>query len=168
MNLLSPSGWFADETMVVSAKAGVSVGPSAYDTIPSSLLRAPRNLLAAYDQATYYVALGARRAMREGETQAANALLSDLDQLVAEGTTIEGDVGWVCSTLGVGCPRGGSARVLADAIDAVDSSGLNAGDTVEIRSRLVGNRRELQLRQALPVVAAIGAGVAFGMWWRRS
>lgn len=159
--------WAADDTMVLAAQAGTSVGPSFYDGLDSRMTRPPKSVSEAYEQATYFVALAARRAMREGESGASNLLLADLDQFLAEGEVVSGEVNWLCQWTGVGCPRGGATRVLADAIDAVEESGLNADDTLQITTYLKSNRRSLLVQRAVPVAAVLGISVAVGLWWQR-
>lgn len=160
------TSWLADDTMVMAAMAGTSVGPSVYDELDRRMTRAPRGVPEAYEQATYFVALGARRAMREGNEAAADVLLSELDGLLAEGESVRGEVGWTCSITGYGCPRGGSVRVLGDAIRAVDESGLNPDDALQLRSFLVRNRNSLIVRRAIPVVAVLAGSIALGSWLR--
>ena len=161
------TSWLADDTMVLAARAGTSIGPSIYDELPSRLTRAPKSVSAAYEQATYFVALGARRAMREGETTATNLLLADLDQLLAEGEVVSQEVNFFCQLTGFGCPRGGAGRVLADAIDAIEDSGLNADDVLQITTYLKANRRALIVQRAVPIAAVLGVSVAAGLWWQR-
>lgn len=160
------TSWLADDTMVLAAQAGTSIGPSIYDELPSRLTRAPKSVSAAYEQATYFVALAARRAMREGETASSNLLMADLDQLLAEGEVVSGEVNLFCQLTGFGCPRGGAGRVLADAIDAIEDSGLNTDDTLQITTYLKANRRSLIVQRAIPIAAVIGVGVAAGLFWR--
>lgn len=165
--LTAITSWMADDTMVLAAKTGTSLGPSIYDEIPARMTTAPGDVTEAYEQATYFVALAIRRALREGNSAAADALQADLDQLLVEGDAVRDETGWMCSTLGVGCPRGGSAPVLQDAIEAVETSGLGQDDVVQISTILASNRRSFLVWQAVPVVVAVGLGATVGLWWRR-
>ena len=161
------TGWLADDTMIFAAQSGTSIGPSAYDELPSRMVRAPKSVSAAYEQATYFVALAARRAMREGESASVNMLLADLDQLLAEGEVVSQEVNLICQLTGVGCPRGGAGRVLSDAIEAIEDSGMNTDDILQINTYLKANRRALLVQRAIPIAAVLGVSVVAGLWWRR-
>lgn len=159
--------WSANDSMVSSARANLSVGSSAYDELPQNMTEAPGTILKAYEQATYFVALGARRAMRENNAAASDYLLTELDRLLDEEEAVQDETNWLCSLVGVGCPKGGSGKVLQEAIEVVEDSGLNPDDMVQITSILSSNRRSFLIKQAIPAVVAVGAGVALGVWWRR-
>jgi hypothetical protein len=152
-------------SMVLAARTGVSVGTSAYDTLDARMVQAPSNVLVAYEQATYFIALAARRALREDETAAATALQSALSAVAAESDAVSAKVNWFCRTIGVACPRGGSVRVLREAAEAIELSGLNVDDRTQIVNILDSNRRALQLKQAVPLIVTAGVGLAFGTWW---
>lgn len=169
--LVSPfslaQSWLADETMVMAARSGVSIGASVYGELDARMVRAPGNVMVAYEQALYFLALAARRAMREGQSDAADFLLNALDRTMAEGDAVEAEVNWFCRTLGVACPSGGSVQVLQEAIDAIQGSGLNLDDSTQLASILRSNKWALQIKQALPLIAATGIGVVVGTWWYR-
>lgn len=160
------SSWLVDDTMVMSARAGVSIGPDVYDQMDSRMTHMPKNVMVAYEQALYFVALAARRAMRNNEP-AVSALLRSLDSLQADADAVSAKVNWICTTTGVACPSGGSANVLQQAIDAVEHSGINLDDRTQICAVLKANRRAVQFRQVLPVLAAVGVGALAGTWWLR-
>jgi len=56
---------------------------------------------------------------------------------------------------------------LGGVVSMVEDSGLNPDDMVQITSILSSNRRSFLIKQAIPAVVAVGAGVALGVWWRR-
>jgi hypothetical protein len=158
-----------EESMVAEAKIGSGIGPGIYHELPDETTEAPKDTLEAYDQALYFVALASRRARQEEETSAATYLMSVLEDLEAGRADAEEDVHFLCRYVGVGCPKGGQAAVLAEAINAVETSGLNIDDTTQITRILRRNRLNAQLRQAAPIVAAVGiAGlVGYALYRRR-
>lgn len=160
------SDWLADDTMSAAAHAGVSVGPEVYNTLNPAMIKAPSDLMVAYSQAVYFIALAARRAMRNRESDAATRLLAALSQVEAAGTAANLEVGWVCSTTGVFCPGRGGSEVLGDAIEAIETSGLNSDDTITITSILKANKRAYQFLQALPYLAVAGVSTLTFLWWR--
>jgi hypothetical protein len=153
--------------MVAEAQAGVSVGPSVYDSLDSRMTSAPKNLMVAYEQALYFLAIGVRRALRDNNP-ASTSLSRALDRLKVDGDAVHAQVTWLCSTTGVMCPSGGAGAVLQEAIDAIERSGLSLDDMIQITTHLKSNKRWFQLRQALPfVVGTLVLGGAATWWWRR-
>lgn len=156
--------WLTDKSMIVSAQTGISIGIGAYDEIPARMKTAPRNLMGAYEQAVYFLALAARRAMR-GEESAQTPLLQGLNVLLAEASLADDRSSLLCSLTGIGCPTRGSGAVLQEAIDIVEQSGLNPDDVQQIVSILAYNKRIFQLWQAAPYLVLVAAGAAAGTWW---
>lgn len=159
-------GWIVDNQMAAAAQAGVSVGPEVYNTLAPRMTKAPSDLMVAYEQAVYFIALAARRALRNRETQASSTLLNALAQVQAEGDQVHQDISWACSTLGVFCPSRGGGEVLSDAIDVIESSGLNSDDMITITSILRANKRAYQFLQVLPYLAVAGVSTLTLLWWR--
>lgn len=162
------TSWLADDAMVLAAQAGTSIGSGIYEELNPRMVQAPRSVVVAYEQAAYFLALGARRALREGNSAAADVLLTELDRVLAEGNEIKGETTFLCRTAGVACPRGGAGRVLADAAEVIETSGLNPDDAIQIESALRTNRRSFLILQALPVIGAVGLGAVIGTWWYRT
>lgn len=158
--------WLTDKSMIVSAQTGISVGTGAYDEIPARMKTAPRDLMGAYEQAVYFLALAARRAMR-GEESAQTPLLQGLNVLLAEASLADDNASVLCSLTGFGCPTRGSGAVLQEAMDIVEQSGLNPDDASQICSILAYNKRVFQLWQAAPYLVLVAAGAAAGTWWWR-
>lgn len=171
LNLLSKgmgtiSGWLADDTMSLAAKAGVSVGPEVFNTLNPVMTKAPSDLMVAYSQAVYFISLAARRAMRNRETDVASRLLAALNQVEMAGEAAFREANTLCTTTGLFCPGQGGGAVLGDAIEAIESSGLNPDDMITITSILKANKRAYQFLQALPYLAVAGVSTLTFFWWR--
>lgn len=158
------SSWFADDTMVAQATAGVSADPSVYETLDKRLLTAPPDARTAYEQAAYFLALGARRADYEGNKVAQDQLYTAMSAAIASRSD---DLGWLCQTTGYMCRGSGRVQILQDAIDSVESSNLNQDDKIRITQLLRRLKRATAIRSAIPLVTlfAIGAGATY--WWYR-
>lgn len=160
------SSWLADESMVLAARSGVSASPAIYAEIDSRMERAPSNLMVAYEQAVYFVALAARRALRE--RLPTEGLMAALNRLDDEAGAAKAGMTWLCTIAGVGCPAGGAGEVLQHAIEVVEDSGLGTDDVVQITTILRSNRWGFQIRRAAPVIVSGLLGVSIGVWWWRS
>ena len=160
------SEWLADDTMSLAAKGGVSVGPEVYNNLNPVMTKAPSDLMVAYSQAVYFIALAARRALRNRESEVSARLLQALSQVESAGSAANQEVNWMCSTTGTFCPGRGGGEVLGDAIDAIENSGLNSDDTITITSILKANKRAYQFLQALPYLAVVGVSTLTFFWWR--
>lgn len=160
------SSWTADDSMLLAAKSGASLSSAIYSQLDPRMTSAPADLMVAYEQAIYFVALAARRAMREQVNT--DGIFRDLAQIEAEAEAARAEVTWLCTMTGVNCPSGGAGGVLQDAIDAVERSGLGSDDVVQITSILNSNMWYFQLKRAAPVAAAALLGVGVGVWWWRS
>lgn len=161
----SISGWLSSNSMVESARHGVSVGPDVYDQLDTFITSTPSDLSGAYEQAVYLLALAVRRAARNKEP-AQGFLLKAMEQTAAEGDAVVAQQGFVCSALGVWCPTSGGASVLSNAARLVEQSGLNTDDAYQIASILDNSAWEYKLRQAAPVVAlGVAASAAAAWWW---
>lgn len=167
-NLLTiTKSWLADNAMVLAAQKRLSTGSTAYAELEPRMTRAPTDVLVAYEQASYFLALGARRAQREGETTAQTALLNELTLLLADAADLKERVSAICLYTGTFCPSKGSAQVLSDAADAIEASGLNVDDAARITAILRGNARSVQLKKLLPVIGLIGIAAIAGSFWYR-
>jgi hypothetical protein len=153
--------------MVAEAQAGVSVGPSVYDSLDSRMTSAPKNLMVAYEQALYFLAIGVRRALRDNNPTS-TSLSQALSRIGTDANAVHDQVTWLCTTTGMMCPSGGSGAVLQEAIDEIERSGLSPDDVIQITTHLKSNKRWFQIRQALPfVVGTLVLGGAAAWWWRR-
>jgi hypothetical protein len=154
--------------MVGLAYAGVSADRSIYNELEPRMTKAPSDLMVAYEQAAYFIAVGARRADYDGNDQASDYLLAQLTALNEEASAVEEKISLLCSYGGVMCPKGGSAKVLSHAIEAIESSDLSSDDQARIVTILKSNKRAVQIRRAIPWIALVGVGAAAGTWWWRS
>lgn len=151
-------------SMVEAAEAGTPVGTEAYVAIPSSMKIAPLTLLDAYEQAAYFVALGVRRAIADGNTLAENNLRAQLSAILAEGDAHRDSRTAICSAAGgLFCKMGGSFKVLGNADEALRMSALKIEDSDKIRGFIRTNRRLLTLRTALPI--GLGLVLIGGIVW---
>jgi hypothetical protein len=157
------SSWLADDSMVLAAQSGVSIGADIYEQLDSRMTHTPSSVMVAYEQAAYFLALAVRRALREGTPT--SVLTQALSRIGAEAEAASDDVSWMCRSTGYGCPSGGSVSVLNDAIDAIEAANLPQDDEVQLLSLLKSNRWGVQVRQAVPVGVAILSGLAAGAWW---
>ena len=156
--------WMADDAMVMAAQSGHGIGPEAYDAIPLRMKGLPQSVMVAYEQAAYFVALGLRRAIANGNAYAEAQLSAQLDALLAEADEASDEVTAFCSMTGFGCPVRGSYAVLGDANEALRLSGLEISDSDEIRSYLKRARLGIVVRTAAPAVA-VAAGTTFLLLW---
>jgi len=160
------TSWLADDSMVLAARSGISTSPAIYSELDPRMTSAPSNLMVAYEQAVYFIALAARRAMRE--KLPTTSLFSSLAQVEAEANAVSEGATWLCTIAGVGCPAGGAGLVLEHAATAIEGSGLGVDDVVQLTSILRRNKWSFQLRRALPVLASGLLGIGVGVWWWRS
>lgn len=151
--------------MVEAAEEGKPVGVEAYVGVPRTMRIAPLTLLDAYEQAAYFVALGIRRAIANGNTLAENNLRAQLAVILAEGDAHRDSRTAICSAAGgLFCRRGGSFGVLGNADEALRMSSLEISDSDKIRAFIRTNRRLLTLRTVLPVT--LGLGLVGAILWR--
>ena len=161
-------GWTSNSNISTMAKAAASgvrygnTGIGMYDQLDPTMVVGPRNVLKAYEQAVYFVSVATLRALDEGERGAARYLQTVLGELQDDAAETYEKVNWVCSTFGVACPTSGSTEVLDRAITAVRMSGLNADDANMIERIIGSNKTSFYLRQAIPVIATVGAGAVLG------
>lgn len=156
------SSWLADDTMLLSARNKISIGPDIYQKLDPRMVVAPENLNVAFEQAVYFVALAARRALRESNVPAYETLMTGLEDIVTRAEAEYGNTSWMCTISGWGCASGGAAEVLGQALQIVELSGLNVDDEVQISAILAGNKRAVQIKQAVPVIAAVAVGAVIG------
>lgn len=163
--------WMADDTMVGFAQRGVGVETSVYDALEPRMTKAPDDLMVAYEQAAYFVAVALRRALwlaDEGrDTGSIPFLTAQLSILTGEASEAEGKVGLLCRTTGLWCPTRGTVGVLSDAISVIEDAGLPAEERVQLTAPLKKSRRKVQIRQAVPWVVLAGAGGAAAWYWTR-
>ena len=152
-------------SMVEAAEAGTPVGVEAYVAVPRPMKIAPLTLLDAYEQAAYFVALGIRRAIANGNTLAENNLRAQLAAILAEGDAHRDSRTAICSAAGgLFCKRGGPFGGLGDADEALRMSALEISDSDKIRDFIRTNRRLLTLRTVVPVT--LGLGLIGAIIWR--
>ena len=65
--LTSWKSWVSQSTMIALARAGKAADPSVYKSLDSAMTSVPDNVIEAYAQAAYFLALAARRADYEGD-----------------------------------------------------------------------------------------------------
>jgi len=163
--------WWADDTMVYKAQAGSGIEPGVYEELDYRMTKPPKNLMEAYEQASYFVAIAALRARRleeEGNPAAGHTfLLAQLNSLVQEAQRAKDDVGMVCSWTGLWCPVRGSGAVLNDAIEVIEDSQLPDEERVRMTTILRKSKRAVQFRQAVPWLVLVGVGAAAGTYWYR-
>jgi hypothetical protein len=161
--------WMADDTMVGFAQRGVGVETSVYDDLEPRMTKAPDDLMVAYEQAAYFVAVALRRAVwlaDEGrDTGSIPFLTSQLSILTGEASEAEGKVGLLCRTTGLWCPTRGTVGVLNDAIKVIDDAGLPEEERVQLVTPLKKSKRSVQIRQAVPWVVLVGVGGVAGWYW---
>lgn len=171
-----PTGWTATtETAIaahlpqaVAVAAGASLGPDAYNSVPDFAKATPSDVLAAYDQAMYWLAFGQKRANYDQKTSASGQLGAAWNVLLFERGNATPDLataaGLMCRTVGYGCPTKGRAEVLQYASAIVKSSQLGQSDKDKISQTLASARRSVLIQQALPVIVAAGIGAVAGRW----
>ena len=157
--------WFADDQMYYAAMSGAGIGPEAYDEIPDRMAKAPKDMMEAYEQATYFVALAARRAADMEDESTKIFLQAQLQQLSKEGTAAQEGTNFICSKTGYWCPVRGSGRVLADTIQIIEDSSLPDEERVMMTTILRKSRRAVMIRQAIPWVIALGLGAGTYYWY---
>jgi len=158
------SSWLADDTMVAQATAGVSADPSVYDTLDERLLTPPPDTVTAYEQAAYFLAIGARRADYEGNKGAQ----SQLYQAVAASLQAKDQsIGVVCRATGFMCRGGGRVAILQNAISEIEASSLNQDDKIRLTQYLRKLKRATAIRSAVPLVILFGVGAGATYWWYR-
>ncbi len=161
--------WWADDTMVALARAGSGAGPEIYEELEPRMTKPPKDLMEAYEQASYFVAIAALRARRleeEGNPAAGHTfLLAQLNALVQEVERAKDDVGMICSWTGYWCPVRGSGAVLDDAIEVIEDSQLPDEERVRMTTILRKSKRAVQFRQAVPWLVLVGVGAIAGTYW---
>lgn len=159
------SSWLADDTMLLGARSGSSLGPEVYDSLDSRMTSAPLSLMVAYEQSIYFLSLALRRAMRERTPTA--SLEAALNAIVVEADQAHEDISWLCGLTGFGCPIRGTVGILDETIDAIESAGLPQDDEVQITSILKRNKLIVQVKEVAPVVVAfVSVGIGL-VWWKR-
>lgn len=167
------TGWMSAPVYEIVQKAALGVGgigPGVYDSLDARMVKAPANIMVAYEQASYFVAIGVLRALKNDEKGAVTALQNALGRIQAEGAATNEEVNWICEMTGMLCPAGGSGAVLQTAINDIERSGLNSDDSLTLTAILKANKFGFQMKQAVPVIVAIGAGALIGTLiyrWRR-
>jgi len=158
------SSWLADDTMAAQATAGVSVDSSVYDNLDKRLLSPPSDAATAYEQAAYFLAIGARRADYEDNKVAQDQLYTAMTRFIS---TSSEDIGVVCRTTGYMCRGGGRVAILQDAIEEIETSALGQDDKVRLLTYLRKLKRATALRSAIPLVVLFGVGAGATYWWYR-
>lgn len=166
-----PLSWIADDTMVGLAQRGVGVEPNVYASLEPRMTKTPDDLMVAYEQASYFVAIALRRAIwlaDEGNDSGSIPFLSaELTVLSDEAAEAGRKAGFICRSTGLWCPARGSVGVLSDAISVIEDAGLPAEERVQLTAPLKKSRRKVQIRQAVPWVVLAGAGGAAAWYWTR-
>ena len=158
------SSWASDDTQVALATAGTSADTSVYDDLDKRLLTPPRDAVTAYEQAAYFLAIGARRADYEGNKAAQTKLYEAMKASTYERAA---DIGWICSTTGYGCKGSGRVAILQNAIDQIKTSGLNQDDQVRLTTYLGALKRGAMIRSAILPLLLVGGGMGIGYWWMK-
>lgn len=140
----------SEYSMYYAAQGGVPVSLDVYQSLPADMTTAPLTSARAYDQAVFFLSLGARRADAENNENARLYLLAGANTL-EEQREIN--------------PRGVLA-VLAEAIQLIKDSSLLATDKTQILTILQSSRRTALVIRWLPLVGAVGVGTVFYRYFR--
>jgi len=152
--------------MVLQARAGISLGPDIYASLPESMTRRPKNDWEAAEQASYFLALATRRALRNDEL-ATIALEQALDQAEAERASLTDESSSLCRVAGIGCGSSQVVQLLDNARHRVEASGLNIEDQKRVSAILKSNKTWFLVRKYTPWVAlglmGVGIGLRYGV-----
>jgi len=158
-----------EDVMYYAAQTGAGIGPEVYTAIPDRMNRAPKDQIEAYAQASYFVALAARRAaqLEDEGTLAPGAkafLQARLAELAQESKLAQADTNFVCANTGYWCPVRGAGTVLRDTIQVIEDSGLPDQERVRMTTILRKSRTAVLLKQAVPWLILAGAVGTLGAY----
>lgn len=147
-------GIASDDLIYIIAQMGNGVGSDAYAEVPANMSRRPTNMQEAYEQAYFFTALAAQRALRlEDERKipfgSARTLLNELPDLAQS---------LVAASAGESVSLSSESAVLSQTKAVIEKSALPSEDKAKIVGFISSNLTSLFWHSSLPWMGGLALG----------